>query len=92
LQENGKKKKKRTSANCNKDTQDKWEQNLNHSKGTKKKKLGNPPRINKEKSRDISRRKRFENWSKSGINSSVFWSSWILWDKPTMNESHQNVE
>ncbi len=39
------------------------------------------------KQRYINRRKNNESWSKSGIDSAGFWSKWLLWNKPTINES-----
>lgn len=28
-----------------------------------------------------------EDWTKTGINTAGFWSMWLLWDKPTIEES-----
>jgi len=33
-----------------------------------------------------------EDWSKSGIKTAGFWSRWLLWNKPTLNESIQNIQ
>jgi hypothetical protein len=33
-----------------------------------------------------------ENWSKSGIGTAGFWSRWLLWNKPSLNESIQDIE
>lgn len=40
----------------------------------------------------IKRHKARENWSKSGIQTAGFWSRWLLWNKPSLNESIQNIE
>lgn len=39
------------------------------------------------KNRYITRHRKNENWSKSGIFTAGFWSRWILWNKPTFNFS-----
>lgn len=48
--------------------------------------------------KDIERKKRYiirhqknENWNKSGINTAGFWSRWLLWNKPTLKSSMQNI-
>lgn len=38
------------------------------------------------------RHKPRENWNKSGLFTSGFWSKWILWNKPSLNESIRNTE
>jgi hypothetical protein len=51
--------------------------------------------INKDPERKrlyIKRHRARENWSKSGIKTAGFWSRWLLWNKPTLNESIQNIE
>ena len=35
---------------------------------------------------------RRENWDLSGINTAGFWSRWILWNKPTIEESIQDLQ
>ena len=40
-----------------------------------------------KKSSYIARHKVREDWSKSGILTAGFWSRWILWNKPTIEES-----
>ena len=40
----------------------------------------------------LRRKKAREDWSKSGIKTAGFWSRWLLWNKPTLNESIQNIE
>ena len=35
------------------------------------------------KQRYINRHKNNENWSKSGIDTTGFWSRWLLWNLPT---------
>ena len=44
------------------------------------------------KNRYISRHKKRENWTKSGIKTAGFWSKHILWNKPTIRESIKNTE
>ena len=44
------------------------------------------------KQRYINRHKANENWTKSGIDTAGFWSRWLLWDKPTINESYQYIK
>jgi hypothetical protein len=39
------------------------------------------------KSSYIARHKVREDWSKSGILTSGFWARWVLWNKPTIEES-----
>lgn len=51
--------------------------------------------INKDPERKrlyIKRHKARENWSKSGIRTAGFWSRWLLWNKPTLDESIQDIE
>lgn len=43
------------------------------------------------KKRYITRHQKNENWNKSGINTAGFWSRWLLWNKPTLNLSMQNI-
>lgn len=40
----------------------------------------------------IQRHKSRENWTKSGIHTSGFWSKHILWNLPTIKESIKDVE
>jgi hypothetical protein len=40
----------------------------------------------------INRHKARENWEKSGINTPGFWSRWLLWNKPTINESYADIK
>jgi hypothetical protein len=50
------------------------------------------------KHKDNERKRRYldrhsdENWSRSGIDKPGFWSRWILWNKPTINESIEYTE
>jgi len=51
--------------------------------------------INKDPERKhlyINRHKTRENWSKSGIKTAGFWSRWLLWNKPTLDESIKDIE
>jgi hypothetical protein len=45
-----------------------------------------------QKSRYISRHNAREDWTQSGILSSGFWSRWLLWNKPTLQESIRDVK
>ena len=44
------------------------------------------------KERYITRHKKKENWTKSGIESAGFWSRWILWNKPSFKGSITDTE
>lgn len=46
----------------------------------------------KKKKAYITRHKNKENWTKSGINTAGFWSRWLLWNKPTLEESYNNIK
>jgi rhamnogalacturonyl hydrolase YesR len=46
----------------------------------------------KRKELYLNRHRKRENWTKSGIHTSGFWSRWILWNKPTINESIKDIE
>ena len=50
--------------------------------------------IHKESDRKtnyLSRHKTNENWGVTGIKSAGFWSRWILWNKPTLEDSIRDV-
>jgi hypothetical protein len=40
----------------------------------------------------INRHKTRENWNRSGIQTAGFWSKHLLWNKPTLSESIQDIE
>ena len=40
----------------------------------------------------IIRHKKREDWTKSGIHTSGFWSRHLLWNKPTIEESIKDIE
>jgi hypothetical protein len=40
----------------------------------------------------INRHTRREDWMKSGIKTAGFWARWILWNKPTIEESIRDTE
>lgn len=40
----------------------------------------------------IARHKKRENWGKTGINTAGFWSRWVLWNLPTLEDSIKHVE
>ena len=46
----------------------------------------------KRMERYVARHRKRENWTKSGINTPGFWSRWLLWSKPSMNEAIQLIE
>lgn len=46
----------------------------------------------KRKERYIERHRGRENWTKSGIDTSGFWSRWLLWNLPTINSSYADIK
>ena len=44
------------------------------------------------KQRYINRHEKNENWTKSGIDSAGFWSRWLLWNKPSIKSSYQDIK
>ncbi len=44
------------------------------------------------KQRYIKRHETNEDWGKSGIDTAGFWSRWLLWNKPTINESYEDIK
>ena len=44
------------------------------------------------KKRYLSRHKKRENWNKSGITTAGFWSRWLLWNKPSITASLQDIK
>lgn len=40
----------------------------------------------------IARHKVNEDWTKNGINTAGFWSRWLLWNEPNLNDSIRDVE
>ena len=50
--------------------------------------------IKRHRSRAEARRvgTRRENWNRSGIKTAGFWSRWLLWNKPTLDESIRDIE
>jgi len=44
------------------------------------------------KQRYINRHKKKENWTKAGIDTKGFWSRWLLWNKPTISESYEDIK
>ena len=47
---------------------------------------------NNKKKAYIARHKVRENWEKSGILTKGFWSRWVLWNKPTISKSVDDVK
>ena len=45
----------------------------------------------KRKESYLARHKPRENWTKSGIDTAGFWSRWLLWNKPTIQESMKDI-
>jgi hypothetical protein len=44
------------------------------------------------KKRYIVRHSANETWTRRGINTPGFWSRWILWNRPTLNQSILDTE
>ena len=44
------------------------------------------------KNRYILRHEKNEDWTKSGIDTAGFWSRWLLWHKPTIKESYEDIK
>lgn len=46
-----------------------------------------------KKRRDLydARHKKRENWGKRGINTRGFWAKWLLWNKPTIDDSIKDI-
>ncbi len=40
----------------------------------------------------INRHKNNENWTKSGKDTAGFWSRWLLWNKPSIKESYEDIK
>ena len=46
----------------------------------------------KRKQAYITRHKKRENWSKSGITTAGFWSRWLTWNKSSLSASIKYIE
>tara|TARA_R110000765_G_scaffold421566_1_gene527819 strand:- start:1901 stop:2242 length:342 start_codon:yes stop_codon:yes gene_type:complete len=46
----------------------------------------------KKKLAYIARHKKNEDWTKTGIHTSGFWSRWVLWNEPTILNSIKDIE
>jgi hypothetical protein len=44
------------------------------------------------KQRYIKRHEKNEEWGKSGIDTAGWWSRWLLWNKPSIKESYQDLQ
>ena len=44
------------------------------------------------KNRYITRHEKNEEWGKSGIDTAGFWSRWLLWNKPTIKASYEDIK
>lgn len=42
--------------------------------------------------RYIARHQSRENWTESGIKTAGFWSRWLLWNLPSLDESLNDIE
>ena len=42
--------------------------------------------------RYVARHEKNEDWSKSGIDTAGFWSRWLLWHKPSIKESYDDIK
>ena len=40
----------------------------------------------------IMRHQKNEEWTQSGIDTSGFWSRWLLWNKPSIKESYDDIK
>ena len=44
------------------------------------------------KQRYINRHKNNEDWTISGIDTAVFWSRWLLWNRSTIHKSYLDIK
>lgn len=44
------------------------------------------------RNRYLQRHRKREDWGKTGIKTSGFWSRWLLWNKKTIDESIKDLE
>ena len=44
------------------------------------------------KARYLTRHRKRENWTASGITTAGFWSRWLLWNEKTIEESKRDIE
>lgn len=54
--------------------------------------LEDPVLAKKRKSLYIKRHFQKEDWTKGGIKTAGFWSYWLLWNKPTLQQSIADIE
>ena len=40
----------------------------------------------------IARHQKREDWTKSGLDTKGFWSFWLLWNKPSIQESYEDIK
>ena len=45
-----------------------------------------------QRSQYIKRHKKNEDWGRSGIFSSGFWSRWLLWERTNLTDAIKNIE
>jgi hypothetical protein len=44
-----------------------------------------------QKRRYLARHSTNQDWTKSGIKTAGFWARWLLWNKPTIQESKKDI-
>lgn len=44
------------------------------------------------KQRYISRHKKNENWTKSGINTAGWFARWLLWEEPNIRDAYKKIK
>ena len=47
---------------------------------------------NKHKKNYLKRHEAKEDWTKTGLSTAGFWSKHLLWNKPTLDESLENIK
>jgi len=46
----------------------------------------------KRKLNYLRRHKKNEDWTQKGIDTAGFWSRWLLWNRPTIDESYNYIK
>jgi len=67
-------------------------ENMKHHFGLKGGKTFIDGRTEKERQNYIARHRVRENWNKSGLHTAGFWAFHLLWNKPTLQKSINDVE
>ena len=47
---------------------------------------------NLRKQNYLARHQKREDWTKSGLDTKGFWSFWFLWNKPSIQESYDDIK